>query len=302
MPPTLPAPHAVVDVAGEDGAPLRLRRHGKPGAVRLFVSHGNGFAANGYAPFWRPLLARFEIVVFDMRNHGENPLGDPAAHDYAHMARDLNCLHRAAAAEFGAKPSAGLFHSMSAQAAMVAALEIGWRFDALLLFDPPNVPPPAHPARATMLAYLERLAGWAERRPERFADPSDLARDYAGTRAGRRWVAGAHELMAHAVLRREADGACALRCPRALEASMYRQGMTLGLWPDRARFAGPVLLVGADPAMAAASPTALANRALAAEGGFEYRAISRTGHLLQLEEPAACVAAAQAFLAAAGLA
>ena len=47
--------------------------------------------------------------------------------------------------------------------------------------------------------------------------------------------------------------------------------------------------------------TALSNRALAAEGGFDYRAIPGTSHLLQLEEPAACADAALDALGRAGL-
>jgi pimeloyl-ACP methyl ester carboxylesterase len=44
----------------------------------------------------------------------------------------------------------------------------------------------------------------------------------------------------------------------------------------------------------------LSNRALAAEGGFDYRAVPGTSHLLQLEAPAACAAAAREFLSSVG--
>src|SRR5581483_10519328 len=60
----------------------------------------------------------------------------------------------------------------------------------------------------------------------------------------------------------------------------------------------PVTLIGADPERAYPAATALSNRALAEEGGFAYRAIPGTSHLLQLEEPALCAAAARAVLAA----
>jgi hypothetical protein len=39
------------------------------------------------------------------------------------------------------RKTAGLFHSMSARTAMKHAIEIGWCWDALVLLDPPNVPP-----------------------------------------------------------------------------------------------------------------------------------------------------------------
>jgi pimeloyl-ACP methyl ester carboxylesterase len=296
----LPEPLAVIDVAGEDGAAIRVRRHGNRNGPRLILSHGNGFAIDGYIAFWSQFVGDFEIVLFDARNHGWNALADPPNHDYVHMAQDLNLVRAATEAEFGKKPTAGLFHSMSAQAAMLAALEFGWRFDALVLFDPPNNPAERHPARAAMVEYLNKLVAWARTRHDRFRDPAELAHDYAATRAGRNWEEGAHRTMAEAVLCPVGEG-FELRCPRTLEASMYEQGITLGLWPKASDFAGPVKLIGGDPQRERPDPTALSNRALAAEGGFDYLAMPGTGHLLQLEKPAACADAVREFLAKAGL-
>jgi pimeloyl-ACP methyl ester carboxylesterase len=58
----------------------------------------------------------------------------------------------------------------------------------------------------------------------------------------------------------------------------------------------PVKLIGADPDTPYPAATGLSNRALAAEGGFDYAAIPGTSHLLQLEEPDACADAALDFL------
>lgn len=289
-------PHAEIAVRSEDGAVLRVRRHGNLRAkLRLYVSHGNGFAIDGYIHFWRRFLGDFEIVAFDMRSHGHNPPADPAHHGYPHMIADIDAIGHAVEAEFGLKPAAGLFHSMSAQAALLQTMANpvagGAHFDALVLFDPPNVPAPGHPVHAAMLAYEHKLAGWAESRRRYFDDPAELAADYAATRSGRRWAAGAATAMARAVLRREGDG-FSLACPRELEAKMYLDGIGLGLWPRRADVAVPVALIGADPDCPFPAATALSNRALAEEGGFDYRAIPGTSHLLQLEEPDACAEAA----------
>jgi pimeloyl-ACP methyl ester carboxylesterase len=100
---------------------------------------------------------------------------------------------------------------------------------------------------------------------------------------------------------RPAGAGFELRCPRALEASMYEQGITLGLWPKAGDFAGPVKLIGGDPERERPDPTALSNQALAQEGGFDYLAMPGTGHLLQLEKPQACADAVQEFLAEIGL-
>jgi pimeloyl-ACP methyl ester carboxylesterase len=295
------SPSAILDVAGEGGAVIRVRRHGNSRGPRLIVSHGNGFATDGYVGFWGRFLGEFEVVVFDARNHGWNTLADPPNHDYAHMARDLDLVRQATEAEFGRKPIAGLFHSMSAQAALLAALEIGWRFDALVLFDPPNNPAEGHPARAPMLAYLNKLVAWAGARRDRFAGPWELARDYAATRAGRQWVGGSHQAMAEAVMRPRAEGGFELCCPRALEASMYEQGITLGLWPKAGDFAGSIKLIAGDPERQRPDATALSNQALAQEGGYDYLPMPGTGHLLQLEKPEACATAVREFLAKVGI-
>lgn len=287
-------PITAIEARSADGAVLQLRRHGNPrAAVRLYLSHGNGFAIDGYVQFWRCFAANFDLVLFDMRSHGRNPRAAPAHHDYAHMVEDMAAVTAAAQAEFGEKPSAGLFHSMSAQAALLLTMAGGGGFDALVLFDPPNMPPPGHSVHPAMLGYEDKLARWAAGRRDRFAAPAELAAEYAATRSGRRWPAGTALAIAAAVLRRdEPAGGWALACPREREASMYRQGVSLDLWPHRRDVPIPVLLLGADPAVLHPAPTALSNRALAAEGDFDYRAIPGTSHLLQLEEPERCAEAA----------
>jgi pimeloyl-ACP methyl ester carboxylesterase len=295
----VPAPIETFDLIMGDGALIRVRRHGRPGGVRLFVANGNGFAIDGYLPFWGPLADRFEVIAFDFRNHGANPPASSGkdGHTYAQMALDLEGVLREVGARLGPRPSVGAFHSMSARAAMKHALEIGFPWAALILFDPPNVPPPGHPAYEAMDVFERRLADWAMQRPDRFTDPSELARQYAETRAHSTWVPGAHALMARAVLRRDATGdGWRLSCPRELEASIYLQAMTLNLWPPGDAYGGPVKLVGADPEARGAPAPAFANKALAEELRYAYEAIPGTGHLLQIQKPEECRRAMLSFL------
>jgi pimeloyl-ACP methyl ester carboxylesterase len=49
-----------------------------------------------------------------------------------------------------------------------------------------------------------------------------------------------------------------------------------------------VALIAADPEARGAPAPAFANRALAAEGGYEYTAVPGAGHLLQIQQPEAC--------------
>ncbi len=295
----VPEPRDVFDLAMDDGAVFQMRSYGVADAdVRLFISHGNGFAADGYVPFWEPLTDRFELIVFDFRNHGRNARSDPANHHYGQMARDVGTVYREVTGKLGPKTSVGVFHSMSSRAAMKHAVEIEWRWDALILFDPPNVPPPGHRVFDLMDTFEHRLADWALARPDRFADPADLATDYRATRAHASWVEGAHELMARAVLfEDEASGDWRLKCPRELESSIYLAAMTMNLWPPSDTYGGPVKLIAADPEAKGAPGPAFANRALAEDFGYAYEAIPGTGHLLQIQEPEACRRSMLEFLA-----
>ncbi len=299
----LPAPSLTFDVVLEDGAKIRMRRHGNADGVRLLLTHGNGFAADAYFPYWQHLLQNFDLLVFDFRNHGQNLPVKPSRHTYEQLTRDLERVCQEVKSRLGDKPTAGLFHSMSGRTAMKHAIEIGWRWDALVLFDPPNVPPPGHPAYVAMEAFERRLTEWARQRRRRFAAVEELAQEYRQSRATLRWVEGAHELMARSVLRRSPDGdGYELVCDPENEATIYAQAMTMNLWPQARLFGGPVKLIGCDPSMKGAPATGLANAALGREGGYDYGFVEGTGHLLQIEKPQECVRLTLEFLAKYGLA
>ncbi|MGB6466212.1 MAG: alpha/beta hydrolase [Xanthobacteraceae bacterium] len=298
----LPAPGMTFDVALEDGAKIRMRRHGNPDGVRLLLTHGNGFAADAYFPFWQHLLQKFDLLVFDFRNHGQNVPVKPSHHTYEQLTRDLERVVQEVKSRLGPRPTAGLFHSMSGRTAMKHAIEIGWRWDALVLFDPPNFPPPGHPTYALMAAFEKKLTEWARQRRRRFATIEELAEEYRQSRATARWVDGAHELIARSVLRRSPDGdGYELVCDPDNEATIYAQAASLHLWPKAGAFGGPVKLIGCDPNLKG-SPTGPANAALCREGGYDYSFVEGTGHLLQIEKPQDCIHLTLEFLAKHGLA
>jgi pimeloyl-ACP methyl ester carboxylesterase len=301
MPLEIPAPHTTFDVPLEDGARIRVRRHGNPDGVRLFLSHGNGYAINGYLPYWEHFLDRFELIIFDFRNHGENVPVTPANHTYAQLARDLELVYRGVTTQLGNKKTAGIFHSMSGRAAMKHALEIGFRWDALILFDPPNVPPPGHPVYPAMEVFEVRLTEFARNRRTHFASIDELASDFARSRVGQAWAPGVHELMAQSVLRHDPGGGFVLTCDPANEASIYAEAMSMNLWPRARDFAGPVKLIGADPELKGGPPTGRANQALGTENDYDYSFVPGTGHMLQVEKPYECARLTLAFLQECGL-
>ena len=298
----LPDPNMTFDVELDDGARIRMRRHGNPEGMRLLLTHGNGFAADAYYPYWQHLLPKFDLLVFDFRNHGQNVPVEPSHHTYEQLSRDLERVLQTVKSHLGEKPTAGLFHSMSGRTAMKHAIEIGWRWDALVLFDPPDVPPPGHPLYAAMEIFENRLTEWARNRRRHFASIDELANEYLQSRATARWVPGAHALMARSVLRKSPDGdGYELVCAPENEATIYAQAMTLNLWPRASEFGGPVKLIGCDPNMKGAPATSLANQALGIEGGYDYSFVEGTGHLLQIEKPQECLRLTLEFLAGCGL-
>jgi pimeloyl-ACP methyl ester carboxylesterase len=302
MPLEIPPPHLIFDVPLEDGARIRVHRHGNPDGARLFLSHGNGYAINGYLPYWQHFLDRFDLIIFDFRNHGGNEPATPANHTYAQLSRDLERVYQDVTAKLGNRRSAGIFHSMSGRTAMKHALEIGFRFDALILFDPPNVPPPGHPVYPAMEAFEGRLVEFTRTRRTHFASIDELATDFAKSRVGQSWVAGVHELMARSLLRKNPDGGgFVLACDPANERGIYAEALSMNLWPRAKDFAGPVKLIGADPDLKGGSPTGRANQALGTENGYDYSFVSGTGHMLQIEKPEACVQLTLEFLKEFGL-
>ncbi|MGQ7792474.1 alpha/beta fold hydrolase [Faunimonas sp. B44] len=291
-----PAPIETLTATMSDGLAVPVRRYGRPGATRLVVSHGNGFAVDGYRVFWEPLAERFDVLVFDMRNHGRTEPSGADGHHYQQMARDIQSVAAEIEAALGPGRTVGVFHSMSSRAAMKQAVERGSPWDALVLFDPPNVPPRDHPLYESMRVFELRLLDFAANRPDRFQAVDDLAQLFRDNKASSRWDDGAKQDMAEAVLRPCADGGYELACRRELEASIYLAALTLDLWPKATEFGGPMKMIGADPELVPNTATAKANHALATENGYEYEAVPQTGHLLQIERPEACRAAMLSFL------
>jgi pimeloyl-ACP methyl ester carboxylesterase len=289
------------EIAMRDGAPVRIRQHGKPGAPRLVLSHGNGLAIDGYFPFWGPLRERYEVIVFDMRNHGRNPLHTIEDHKWENFPNDLEAIFQAINRELGAKPAAGVFHSMSAVVAAMHSLSHGRRLDALVLFDPPIMPREGH----DLLAHFQRtdkggLADRARRRPPSYKDPLDLARQFE--RRFKHWRPEAYELMARSTLRHDrTSGEWVLACPREYEAQVFASSSNSDLWTRIAHSPVPIKLICGDPHLEGADAPTLIGQALAEDTGIAYEAIPETSHFLQIERPEQCVRAMEDFLRPLGL-
>ena len=296
---TVPEPAEQHAVSMSDGAQILLRRYGNPAGPRLALSHGNGLAIDAYLPFWQLLAGRYDLVLFDMRNHGRNPLHRLEGHTWERMTLDMGEIRDAIAARFGPRPVTGAFHSLSAVAAVRYVLDGGTGWSRLVLFDPPIYPPEGHPLIVRQEQHLQDMVRRSRRRTEWYHSPHEFAGLIRSRPQFSRWREGAHELFARSTLRREPEtGLWHLACPRQFEAHIFETNRDGTVWPRVVEaFAVPMAIIGADPDLATHEGPALVCRALAEAAGLHYQNVPGTTHLLQLEEPEACVAALERAIA-----
>lgn len=286
-------------VACHDGAQIILRRYAREGRPRLLLSHGNGFAIAGYRAFWSLLLADFELVLFDLRSHGANPRHALQGHTVDAMARDHVSVAREAERAFGPRATAGVFHSISSIAAVLAARDHGLRWDALALIDPPLAPPEGNPRREASVKLDALLAQFARARPERFADLETLAHEYRA-RMGRGWAPGAEFDMAAGVARAAPEGGYELACPGEYEARIYEGNARSDSYRALAALKQPTFVIGADPEFGRPMPPAVIGPEAAAEYGLPHDVVRGATHMLQIEKPEEAAAILRERLRGAG--
>ena len=258
------------------------------------MGHGNGLAVDLYYPFWSRFLDDFDVVVYDMRNHGWNEVGPRSEHNVPNLIRDQEQVVEAVSSRYGETPTIGVFHSLSALTALLSsALGSGRTGDlaAWILYDPPLYKPRLGEAEFDKSA--DRSAEIARRRTDRFgkaADFQELVHHLLLTRA----VPGAAELMAKTVLRASADGeSVELRCPREYEAQIFAYARTYAFLVDLGDLPCPTKVVGSDPMMTFAyMPTFN----LSHINTVDYDFIPESTHFLQIEHPAECAKLMRGFL------
>ena len=132
----LPNPISAHEVSVDDDTVITLRRHGNPEGPRLVLSHGNGLAIDLYYPFWSLLADDFDLVMYDLRNHGWNNVSPLQRHNVPTLVRDHDQIVDEIDRCFGEKPKVGVFHSVSALVTLLSPTK-GSGYSALVLFDPP---------------------------------------------------------------------------------------------------------------------------------------------------------------------
>ena len=293
----IPEPRGIVEVPLGDGASIVVRRHGNLGGKRIVLSHGNGLAADLYYPFWSRFLPDFEVVVFDLRNHGWNRSDEAAEHNPHVFSRDIDeAVLPAIDRAFGKKPSIGMFHSLSALLSLLLPSRGAW-FAGLVLFDPPLCRPGM--SQIQFDAHVETICDLLRRRSKRFRSENDLVRLLLLSPDLRGADRGLRVLYARTTLRPHRDGnGYEPRCPPEYEAQGMEFINAYAVLADLDQMVPPVKVIGADPTL---PYTYLPSFDVNLVTHVDYDFVPEVGHLLQIVAPERCYELAMGFLKQRGL-
>ncbi len=287
----VPEPLSTLDVRVDDDTVITLRRHGNPDGPRLVLTHGNGLAIDLYYPFWSLLTDDFDVVVYDLRNHGWNTVSAIENHNIPTLVSDHDSIVDAIDRHFGVKPKVGVFHSVSGLISLLSATK-GSDYKARVLFDPPL----CKPGRS----YFEfekataRVVALTRQRTHRFKTKESFSELLSFLPPFRRVAQGVNDLFARTTLR-EAVGeeGYVLRCPREYEAQMLDYAGIYAVLIDFSSMKCPTKVIGADPTLPYSYlPTLDLSDILT----VDYDFLPEATHLLQLEEPEQCAETLHEFL------
>ena len=296
----LPDPTTVREIHLEDNSLVYLRRYGNPAGHRLILSHGNGLAIDLYYPFWSLLIDDFDLIVYDLRNHGWNSVGSQENHNIPVFVRDLGRILEQINTQFGAKPAIGIFHSISAFVALLYSSDLKTlmsspespNFLAMVLFDPP-IFKPGHDElefdeTVKTTAKLMRIRGNSFNTREEFTDLIRYSPNF------QHFVPGAIELMAKKTLRKCTTGECfELRCPPEYEAQIIDYFRSYSVMMDFDSLVCPTKIIGADPLVPFAYLPTLDFSDVVS---VDYDFLPDASHFLQLEQPEQCADEVKAFI------
>ena len=291
----IPDPRSRLDVRLDADTVTTVRQHGNPTGSRIVLSHGSGLAADLYYPFWSLLADDYDLMVYDLRNHGWNSVGAQTDHNIPTLISDHDIILEAIDREYGSKPTVGIFHSL---ATLITLLSFSRLYSVLVLFDPPLTKPGA--SQTELHDAAERQAARIRRRGHHFETREDFVELLGIFPTFKRAVPGVHELMARTTLRPTASGdGFELRCPREYEAQLMDYARSFFPLLDLDLLACPTKIIGADPTLPHAYLPTLDQRIVSA---MDYDFIPEATHFLQLEKPRECAAVTREFLEQRGLA
>lgn len=288
----VPEPSSVDGVRLEDGTRAILRRHGKASGQRLVLSHGNGLAIDLYLPFWSLLAEDFDLIVYDLRNHGWNETGPLRAHTLPTFVKDHDRIVKAIDEIYGQKPKVGVFHSLAGLVSLLSPTR-GSGFAARILLDPPLCTPGRSYEEFDMAAT--RTAAIARRRTNRFRSHDEFVQLLGFAPTFRQVVPGVLDLMARTTLRKDSnEDLYRLRCPPEFEAQIIDYASSYSVLVDFNNVACPTKVLGADPLV---PYSYLPTLDLSDMMSVDYDFLPEATHFLPLEKPEQCAAVVRDYIA-----
>ena len=287
----VPEPLSTHDVRVDDETVITLRRHGNPEGPRIVLSHGNGLSIDLYYPFWSLLEDDFDLVAYDLRNHGWNPATSMRNHNVPTLVHDHDVIMDEIDSCLGDKPKVGVFHSVSALTTLLS-LNLGANFAALVLFDPPLAKPGRSHQEYEEVA--KRLAAMTRSRTPLFKTRETFSELLSYLPHFQKMESGVRDLFAETTLRKspERDG-FELRCPREYEAQMVMYASPYAVLVDFDSLVCATKVIGADPTLPYSYLPTLDLRDVFT---VNYDFLPEATHLLQLEQPEECAALVREFL------
>ena len=264
---------AVVD-SGGDAKPL------------LFV-HATGMCAGVWGAVVEPFISERRCLAFDQRGHGDSSKPtDPEAYAWGRLADD--CLGLIGELGFDRVDAVG--HSSGAAAlVLAAALEPEPRFDKLVLIEPvisPQAEPCATPSS-------NPLSEGAMRRREVFDSAQDVFDRLSSKPPYQSWDKDVLSDYVDFGFVERADGRVELKCPRHLEAEMYKRATTHRGYEAMQELAHPTLLLCGD---AGPLPVPYWQSLASAAPGAEFDILEDCGHFAPMERPRLVAERVGAFL------
>lgn len=293
----VPAPRETLEVPVSGCGTITVRRHGRERGRRIVLSHGNGLAADFYYPFWGRFLDDCEVLVFDLRNHGWNALGNLEDHNPMLFARDLDdAVLPAIGRAFGEKPTLGVFHSISALAALLIPSQ-GARFAGMLLFDPPICGPGK--SQQEFDAHAEMAGNMVRVRREHFASHEELIQLLGFSPIFHTVEPRVKRLYAETALRPRPDGTgYDLRCPAAYESQAIRFMNAYATIVSYDAMACPIKVIGSDPTLPVSYLPSFDVRLVTK---VDYDFLPEVGHYVPIEAPERCHELTLEFMAKIGM-
>ena len=287
----VPEPLSTVDVRVDEDTVITLRRHGNPEGPRLVLTHGNGLAIDLYYPFWSLLADDFDLIVYDLRNHGWNTVSTLENHNIPTLVSDHDLIMEAIDGNFGKRPKIGVFHSVSGLISLLSQTK-GSGFEARILFDPPLCKPGRNYFDFEEATAL--LVEMTRRRTHRFRTRESFSQVLGFLPHFKRVVPGVYDLFAKTTLRESTNQrGYELCCPPEYEAQMIDYAGIYAVLIDFGTMKCPTKVIGADPTL---QYSYLPTLDLSDIMTVDYDFLPDATHFLQLEEPEQCVDAMREFI------